>query len=77
VKKATWEKTIRLTSGGFVKIELTGHPLDMEADDREFVSLLVDRINEYEADAKAYRAESEGNPAEDAAEGLVVMERAK
>ncbi|HVZ88063.1 MAG TPA: hypothetical protein VHG72_13915 [Polyangia bacterium] len=52
--KGIWEKTVRLTSGGFIKIEVVGHPLDMAPDDREFVSLIVERVNEYEADAKKY-----------------------
>jgi hypothetical protein len=52
--KGLWEKTIKLTSGGWLKIELVGHPLDMAEDDRTFVEQLVGSINEYESDAKKY-----------------------
>lgn len=54
--KGLWEKTIQLTSGGFIRIEVVGHPLDMIEEDRTFVEQLVDHVKEYEADAKKYGA---------------------
>lgn len=49
---ASWTKTITLTSGGEVTIQIGPHPFDLPADDREFVTLLVDKLKEYEEDAE-------------------------
>jgi hypothetical protein len=65
MSKGIWEKTIRLSSGGWLKVEVTGHPLDMAEDDRTFVEQVVDSIAEYEADVKKYgTAEAQAKPVE-------------
>jgi hypothetical protein len=65
MSKGLWEKTIKLSSGGWLKIEVTGHPLDMAEDDRTFVEQIVDSIAEYETDAKKYgTAEAQAKPSE-------------
>lgn len=61
ISEGSWSKMVKLTSGGFVTIQITGHPLDMTEEDRTFVEQLVDRVKEYEDDAKKYAENAPGS----------------